>query len=183
MADDAAATVSTDDLLYELSAKQAINDCLVRYCRGIDRGDRELIRSAYHPDGLDDHGSFVGTGWDFADLAVDFVNGLKRIHHYMQNTLIVLGDGEADVESSLVAMHVSEDEKWIDLYNSRYLDHFELRDGEWKIQNRVLVVDGTFGFEAPAASPDVWADTDKARHDKSDPSYTFPLLASLSNAG
>jgi SnoaL-like domain len=176
-----APTGPTDPLLYELSAKQAISDCLVRYCRGIDRADRELIRSAYHQDAIDDHGAFVGTGWDFAEEAVRFVNTLSRIHHLMQNTLIVVGDGEADVESSVVAMHVSKDEKWIDLYNSRYLDHFELRDGEWKIQKRELVVDGTFGFAAPPPSPDVWGDPARSRHDKGDPSYGYALLAALSD--
>jgi hypothetical protein len=180
MADDAA-TVRTDALLYELAAKQAINDCLVRYCRGVDRADRELIRSAYHPDAVDDHGAFVGTGWDFADEAVEFVTGLSRIHHYMQNTLIVVGEDEADVESSVVAMHVSKDEKWVDLYNSRYLDHFELRDGEWRIQKRELVVDGTFGFAAPPPSPDVWGDPERSRHDKDDPSYAYRRLAALSD--
>jgi len=181
MANNASATVSTDDLLYELSAKQAIVDCLARYCRGVDRADGDLIRSAYHPEAVDDHGAVVGKGWDFADTAVEFVHNLSRSHHYMQNTVIALGDGEADVESTSVAIHVSKDEKWIDLYNSRYLDHFELRDGEWKIQRRKLVADGTFGFAAAPPSPDVWGDTSESTRDKSDPSYSYPLLAALSD--
>ena len=37
--------------------RQAILDCLTRYCRGMDRFDRALVLSAYHPDAIDDHGA------------------------------------------------------------------------------------------------------------------------------
>jgi SnoaL-like domain len=33
----------------ELLDKQAIHEALMHYCRGIDRCDEDLIRSAYHP--------------------------------------------------------------------------------------------------------------------------------------
>jgi hypothetical protein len=32
----------------------------MRYSRGIDRLDRDMLLSAYHPDAIDDHGMFVG---------------------------------------------------------------------------------------------------------------------------
>ena len=44
---------------------------LLEYCRGIDRCDAALVASVYHPDGTDDHGSFVGLGTDFAVYATD----------------------------------------------------------------------------------------------------------------
>ena len=34
---------------------------MLRYCQGIDRLDMELVRSAYHPDGVDHHTGFDGT--------------------------------------------------------------------------------------------------------------------------
>ena len=34
--------------------REAITDCLYRYTRGIDRLDRDLVRSAYHDDAVDD---------------------------------------------------------------------------------------------------------------------------------
>lgn len=33
---------------------------LMNYCRGVDRLDRELLLSCYHPDATDDHGIFMG---------------------------------------------------------------------------------------------------------------------------
>ena len=46
--------------LEELVAKQEISELLHRYCRGIDRFDRDLVRSCYHDDADDDHGIFRG---------------------------------------------------------------------------------------------------------------------------
>ena len=40
--------------------KQAIWEVMLRYCRSIDHRDHDLVRSTYHPDAYDDHGSFVG---------------------------------------------------------------------------------------------------------------------------
>jgi hypothetical protein len=55
----------------ELKDRQDILDCLMRYSRGVDRLDRELLRSAYHPDAVDDHGMFAGGRDAFVDWVVD----------------------------------------------------------------------------------------------------------------
>lgn len=41
----------------EISAHIEIQQVLFRYCRGVDRGDKELLRSVYHPGATDNHGS------------------------------------------------------------------------------------------------------------------------------
>ena len=41
--------------------REAIREAMGRYCRGIDRLDVDLIRSAYHEDAFDDHGPFKNT--------------------------------------------------------------------------------------------------------------------------
>ena len=40
--------------------RQDILDCLTRFSRGMDRFDRELFLSAFHPDATIDAGAFVG---------------------------------------------------------------------------------------------------------------------------
>ena len=40
--------------------RQDILDCLHRYTRGVDRHDRALMLSAYHPDAFDEHGVAEG---------------------------------------------------------------------------------------------------------------------------
>ena len=39
-------------------SREAIRDCLYRYCRGIDRRDADILRTAYWPDANDTHLSF-----------------------------------------------------------------------------------------------------------------------------
>jgi SnoaL-like domain len=51
-----------------LQDRQAIQDVLMTYSRGIDRLDRELLLSVYHDDAIDDHGVFVGSPEEFAVL-------------------------------------------------------------------------------------------------------------------
>ena len=48
-------------LLAELADREAIRDCLHRYCRGVDRCDEDMLRSAYWEDAHDDHVVFAGT--------------------------------------------------------------------------------------------------------------------------
>ncbi len=43
-----------------LSARQDISDCLTRFSRGMDRFDRDLFLSAFHPDATIAAGDFVG---------------------------------------------------------------------------------------------------------------------------
>ena len=54
-----------DNELQAFIDKQAIQDVLVRYCRGVDRCDLEMLRSAYWEDATDDHGSLSGNAWEF----------------------------------------------------------------------------------------------------------------------
>ena len=53
-----------------LQDRQEIHNCIIRYSRGVDRLDRELLLSVYHPDAIDDHGMFVGGPEEFADWAL-----------------------------------------------------------------------------------------------------------------
>ena len=45
--------------LEQLLDRQEILDCLLRFCRGMDRFDRELFLSAFHSDAIIAAGEFV----------------------------------------------------------------------------------------------------------------------------
>src|SRR3954453_15085965 len=45
-----------------LKDRQEILDCIARHARGCDRHDPELLASAYHPDGVDEHGFAINPG-------------------------------------------------------------------------------------------------------------------------
>jgi hypothetical protein len=43
-----------------LEAASEIYDCMMRYARGVDRRDHDLLRSTYRDGAVDDHVGFVG---------------------------------------------------------------------------------------------------------------------------
>ncbi len=60
----------------------------------------------------------------------------------------------------------------------RYVDHFQKRNGEWRIANRVTVVDRSFAIDdhAAMAMPSPYGPGEHpAAHDRSDVSYQRPL--------
>jgi hypothetical protein len=46
--------------LEELEARTAIEDCLKRFARAVDRQDWKAARQVYHDGAFDDHGFFMG---------------------------------------------------------------------------------------------------------------------------
>lgn len=128
----------------EVADRAAIRDALVRYCRGVDRRDRELVRSAYHPDARDDHGAFVGDLEGFLDFVEGEVHGRFRITMHKLGQVLIELDPSGDVaycESYAIGHHVrSEGGRDVDdrVMGLRYDDRFERRDGEWRIADRVV---------------------------------------------
>jgi hypothetical protein len=130
-------------LVNTLSAKEQIRDVLYRYCRAVDRGDAQLLKSCYHPEGRDDHGFFSGLGWDFADYVLPVLAQLEVSIHSLSNPLIELSGSTASVETHWSVIHrLKRVGKMTDLWHQgRYLDEFVQKDGQWKIMSRVVVVD------------------------------------------
>lgn len=124
--------------LHELSAQQEIRDTLMRYCRGIDRADEDLINSAFHPDAIDDHGS-PGPATDLARRVV--ADSQPQMMHFTGNVLIDLVGDTAYVESYFIsfAPHDAAGRTSTRTRAGRYLDRFEHRDGAWKIAYRMVV--------------------------------------------
>ncbi len=59
--------IRLEEMVRELHDKEAIRTVIATYSRGIDRRDRELLLSCYHPDAVDDHGLFVAQPEKFYD--------------------------------------------------------------------------------------------------------------------
>ena len=126
-----------------LSAKDQIRDVLYQYCRAVDRGDPALMKSCYHPDGRDDHGFFSGSGHDFADYVMPILAELECSIHTLSNPLIEMSGNTAFVETQWSVIHrLRRNGKLTDIWDQgRYLDEFEQRQGQWRILNRVVVMD------------------------------------------
>ncbi len=123
-----------------LIARQQIADVIYRYARGIDRLDFDLVRSCYHPDAYDDHGSFAGNVEGFIAAASAFLPRWTATQHFMGNMLIEIEGDCARAETYAVAYHRREDAEGNgkdDVMGLRYVDRFEKR-GAWKIAHRVV---------------------------------------------
>jgi len=134
----------TQDKLEELLAREAIRDCLYRYCRGIDRVDEAALRSAYWPDGTDHHGPYQGSASGFVDWAMKTLPHIERGIHQIHNILIEFKEGGAAVESYFSAFQrqPGPDGKMQNLnMKGRYIDWFVKRGEEWRIFNRLVVFD------------------------------------------
>lgn len=142
----------------ELLAREQIRDVLYRYCRGVDRGDAELIASVYHADAVDEHGAFRGPGVDFAQFIVGAMDAVSIVgQHHLTNILIQVDGHSAAAESYFIAMHPHQPEDEaapvLAVVGGRYLDHFECREGVWKIAHRQVVLD----WSQERMSGDDWA--------------------------
>jgi hypothetical protein len=128
--------------LRALLDKDAIRDCLYRYCRGIDRADEELLRGVYWPDAHDSHGAYMGTASGFVAQAVPRLRSGGRGVHQIGSILIELHGDAAAVESSFLALQTNAAAPTLETFLcGRYLDRFERRDGQWRIAERTVVYD------------------------------------------
>jgi SnoaL-like domain len=128
----------------EADDERAIRQVLLRYSRGIDRRDAELVRSCYHEDATDSHGRFHGTRDEFVDWVIPNLGRYASTSHYLMNMLIeVEGDGALS-ETYATAYHAAADEadtRGNYVVGFRYIDRFARRQGEWRIAERVVALD------------------------------------------
>ena len=130
----------------EMLAKDAIYDVLCRYCHGIDRCDAETLRSAYWPDATETHGTFNGNAWEFAVFMTDNMRAnMRSSQQKIGNAwIIVEPDGVHARGETYVTGYLDIDTPEGQLQRTvggRYLDRFECRDGEWRIIDRLYVMD------------------------------------------
>ncbi len=155
----------SEDRLGELLAKQAITEVIFRYARAIDRMDETLLRSVFHPGSRHSH-FFEGPSsdpglpsgpdapGDFVAFALGVLSAYSRTHHQLGNTLIQMESAtRANAETYFTAYHRMRprgdplaaanayDTEMDYFVGGRYIDRFELRDGDWKIVERTGMSD------------------------------------------
>lgn len=131
--------------LDDMQNRYQIEQVLRRYCRGVDRGDAQLIASAYHNNASDDHGSFKGSGREFADhLVAATKDRWLASQHLLNQTNIEFAGDIAWVETYFTAHHRLLDEQgatMLETFGGRYVDRFEQHNHRWAISHRSVVYD------------------------------------------
>ncbi|MBW2268930.1 MAG: nuclear transport factor 2 family protein [Deltaproteobacteria bacterium] len=163
-----------DPSLDDVIAKSAIRDVLSRYCRGLDRMDKDMAYATWHEDGTAHYiDIFEGTGRGFVDWVWQAHEPMECHSHQITNTLIEV-DGERATSESYVTvllwMYADESGERTEIVGrGRYLDRWSRRNGRWAIDHRTHVSDAqTFSVLGKEQQT-----PPQGSRDESDPSFQF----------
>lgn len=159
--------------------RQEIFDCLLRMCRGSDRFDRDLFVSSCHPDAVLSAGPFVGNAEEmYAWSSRLQADNYRTTMHKLLNFNCEIDGDVAHAETYYMFVAALGEESNL-LSGGRYVDRFERRDGVWGLVLRNNLMEWSSIVPAIASPlgeiPDLHLNGLPA-HDRSDPSYTRPLV-------
>jgi hypothetical protein len=139
----------------QLCAIEACREAARRYSYGLDRLDVDVMKSAYWPDAIDDHGVFVGNAWEFCDRVVPSHERWAWTMHSITNHRVELDDDgdHARGEMYNVSHLFDETTRRLSTWFGRYLDTYERRGDEWRISHRVCVHHGDAVEHLPDGMP------------------------------
>jgi hypothetical protein len=159
--------------------RQDILDCMTRFCRGMDRFDRELYLSAFHGDAEMAAGSYVGNVQGCYDWAQPMhqAGQIATHHNILNHSVDIDGDTAHSETYYLFVGRNRDDSNWI--AGGRYIDRLERRNGEWKIALRTNVIEWS-GIAPTMPLPfadvaDIHVNGASSRG-QDDPSYQRPLI-------
>lgn len=153
-----------NEVVLALQAKQSITEGMYTYCRAIDRMDRDLLATVFHPDATVEFPYFHGSWSGFADWIWPSHESFDIHSHQVTNVLIDLdrdlagADAEAYVTAALwrsdeASKHTNESAApghdvvvetragVMHEVRARYLDRWSVRDGRWAIEHRRCILD------------------------------------------
>jgi hypothetical protein len=132
-------------------ARDELHQLVTAYCRAVDRADYETLRSLYHPDATDSHGSFSTGGVErfIEQLTAAEPYVLVSQHNITTTNFVVEGEvdgGIARGEIYCLVFHTfAGPEHDIDvIIGGRYLDRYTKHDGRWKFSQRTIVADWAY---------------------------------------
>ena len=164
--------------LERLLERQDIHDALIRFARGMDRFDRSLFLSAFHPDAIIAAGDFVGGPgalYDWAS-AVHERDQVSTQHNLVNHTCEIAGSTAHTETYYLFGGRNRDETNWV--AGGRYLDRFERRGQVWRIAFRSTVIEWSGLLPTMAVPfadvPDIDGNGAPSRSPE-DPSYRRPL--------
>jgi 3-phenylpropionate/cinnamic acid dioxygenase small subunit len=131
---------STDAAVRQLLDRAAIQDVMLRYARGVDRKDLDLVASCFLPDasyeGALGHGTIIDA---LARLRASMAR-YDSTMHFVGNQLIEISGDSAQSETYAVAYHRLTEGNVTQLFTVgvRYLDELVRAGEQWRIRRRVV---------------------------------------------
>jgi hypothetical protein len=125
----------------------AIEQCLYRNALGCDTLDLEMWKSSYWPEAFENHLWYKGNAHAYVDAnAIQLRKGMDTSWHKLSNVLVAVDGKHARVNSYYLAycrIRAADGTPQDLIGGGRYIDHFESRDGEWRIISRTVKSDWT----------------------------------------
>lgn len=171
--------IPLEQQLQQLLDKQALHELINAYCNAADRHDNEKMRALYHPDAIDEHGSFSqGAAMDFIDSLPQIQAPMLILQHHVTTVNLKLDGDYAEGEVYVIAFHQirKDDGSAFDLLiGGRYFDKYAKRDGTWKFSHRSVVADWAHVDEPSRVDLEhpILAGSYFGKPGPSDPSYAF----------
>ena len=122
----------------ELQDRAAIHDLIMRYARGVDRRDLELVATCFAPDAGYEGSLGVGTIAIALEALRDRMQRYRATMHFMANQLVELNGDQASCETYAIVYHRldTEDEVQDYVVGVRYLDDLARHGAGWWIVHR-----------------------------------------------
>ena len=137
-----------------------IQDVLYRWCRAVDRLDKQGMLDVFWPGAIDSHGPYIGPAEGLIDWILVRHQPIAVSSHFIGNLLIEFAAEDValvetyvrtiqqyppEAKSQLAQLTggaAGDPEAAMDMFtSSRYIDRMERRDGEWRIARRDLAQD------------------------------------------
>jgi len=138
-----------------LADRLAIDEVLARYCRGIDRCDRDELERVFTTDARIDYGDGPKQRDETINGLMAGLRAMQLTQHNIGNVICEIEGQCARAETYCVALHIlpgSEPGKGSGeiemVVGGRYLDTLVKRAGEWRIAERLYIMD--WNREGPA---------------------------------
>jgi|SRR6185369_7930740 ketosteroid isomerase-like protein len=140
-----------DQQIAEMLAEREIRNAILRYARGVNRKDWDLMASVYHEDAVEDHGPLQGSPAELIAWVQKRHETIDQSMHFVGNCLVEI-DGEMAFAETycIIVQHERTGTRSIasgaeakarTVMGVRYVDRFERRAGLWKIARRTLVTE------------------------------------------
>jgi len=133
-----------DPQVQEMLDEHQLRRLVDRYCRAVDRGDLELVRSLYHRDAVDSHGAFSGGSVDeFVERLAAARPHVRSMQHHVTTVNFAVRGAVAEGEVYMIATHtLISGAGDVDVtVGGRYLDKYEKRSDTWGFVERSIVTD------------------------------------------
>jgi hypothetical protein len=134
----------TDTAIRDLLVKERLHELEMAYCRGVDRRDRELLRSIFFDDAIEEHGEmFRGSAASFVDWVFEeFLGHYELTTHYVLNEWYRVDGERAEGETHRISHHrIRTPDPKETIAACRTFNRYECRDGAWKISYRGVTRD------------------------------------------